>query len=82
MKIVRKYMISKLFEDIRTRYSEFSKISVDYEVSEKVESVAVVPSKAKWRNLGMWSILTDELHKTVKGNAVRVLIARIPISST
>ena len=58
------------FESVRNRYSEFPKISFDYEVAEKSESVAVVPFIGEWKDLGTWNTLTDELHKPVIGNAV------------
>ena len=70
MNIVRKYMTSDTFEDTRSLYSEFPKISFDYEVAEKAESVAVVPFNGEWKDLGTWNTLTDELHKPVIGNAV------------
>lgn len=70
MDIVRKYMASDSFEDTRANYSEFPKISFDYEVAEKAKSVAVVPFKGQWKDLGTWNTLTDELHKPVIGNAV------------
>lgn len=80
MNIVRKYMPiinandddNQIcdFESVRNRYSEFPKISFDYEVAEKAESVAVVPLKGEWKDLGTWNTLTDELHKPVIGNAV------------
>lgn len=70
MNIVRKYITSDSFEDTRARYSEFPKISFDYEVAEKAESVAVVPFNGEWKDLGTWNTLTDELHKSVIGNAV------------
>lgn len=70
MNIVRKYMTSDSFEDTRARYSEFPKISFDYEVAEKAESVVVVPFNGEWKDLGTWNTLTDELHKPVIGNAV------------
>ena len=70
MNIVKKYMTSYSFENTRARYSEFPKISFDYEVAEKAESVAVVPFNGEWKDLGTWNTLTDELHKPVIGNAV------------
>ena len=70
MGIVRKYMASDSFEDIRARYSEFPKISFDYEVVEKAKSVAVVPFNGEWKDLGTWNTLTDELKKSILGNAV------------
>ena len=70
MNIVRKYMISDSFENTRSRYSELPKISFDYEVAEKAQSVAVVPFKGEWKDLGTWNTLTDELKKPVLGKAV------------
>ena len=70
MNIVRKYLTSESFEDTRARYSEFPKISFDYEVAEKAESVAVVPYTGQWKDLGTWNTLTDELSNHAIGNAV------------
>lgn len=55
MNIVRKCMQSDNFEDTRNRYSEFPKIFFDYEVAEKAISVAVIPFKSEWKDLGTWS---------------------------
>ena len=70
MDIVSKYVQSESFEDIRNHYSEFPKISFDYEVAEKAKSVAVVPFSGQWKDLGTWNTLTGELHKPIIGNAV------------
>lgn len=78
LKIVEKYipLVDSLiggfvdFEYVHSHYSTFPKISFDYEVAEKAESVAVVPFKGEWKDLGTWNTLTDELHKPVIGNAV------------
>ena len=70
MNIVRQYITSASFEDTRSRYNEFPKISFDYEVAEKAQSVAVVPFTGQWKDLGTWNTLTDELRQPVLGNAV------------
>lgn len=70
MNIVCKYITSDSFEDTRARYGEFPKISFDYEVAEKAQSVAVVPFTGEWKDLGTWNTLTDELKHPVLGNAV------------
>ena len=57
------------FATLRSRYSEFPKISFDYEVAEKAESVAVVPFEGEWKDLGTWNTLTDELRQHAIGNA-------------
>lgn len=70
MNIVRKYMRAGSFEETRSRYSEFPKISFDYEVVEKAKSVAVVSFSGEWKDLGTWNTLTGELTSPVTGNAV------------
>jgi len=70
MNIVNKYIQSDSFEEVRNRYSDFPKISFDYEVVEKAESIAFVPFNGKWKDLGTWNTLTDELNKVIIGNAV------------
>ena len=49
---------------------EFPKISFDYEVAEKAQSVAVVPFAGEWKDLGTWNTLTDELSEHTMGNVV------------
>ncbi len=51
MNIVKKYINSCSFEEIRERYLELPKISFDYEVVEKADSVAVVPFSGEWKDL-------------------------------
>lgn len=70
MNIVCKYITSDNFEDIRSRYREFPKISFDYEVVEKAKSVAVVPFTGKWKDLGSWDTLSSELINPHIGNVL------------
>ena len=46
---------------------QFPKISFDYEVAEKAQSVAVVPFAGEWKDLGTWNTLTDELSEHTMG---------------
>ena len=70
MDIIGRYIISDSFTDIRNQYNDFPKISFDYEVAEKANSVAVVPFTGDWKDLGTWNTLTDELQRPIIGNAV------------
>ena len=70
MAIVHKYMQSSSFENTFARYREFPKISFDYEVAEKATSVAVVPFTGKWKDLGTWNTLTEELSHEAIGNVL------------
>ncbi|MDE5726784.1 MAG: NTP transferase domain-containing protein, partial [Duncaniella sp.] len=56
------------FARMRESYAEMPKISFDYEVVEKAESVAVMPYAGKWKDLGTWNTLTDELDDKTHGN--------------
>lgn len=71
MNIVRKYVQYATFAETRANYRDFPKISFDYEVAEKAESVAVVPFTGEWKDLGTWNALTTELRSGEIGNAVQ-----------
>lgn len=58
------------FTEIRSGYSDFPKISFDYEVAEKAESVAVVPFNGIWKDLGTWDALSEVLGDNAIGNVL------------
>ncbi len=70
MDIVRSYIASDDFNEISNRYSEFPKISFDYEVVEKANSLAVISFNGEWKDLGTWNTLTDELKDNAVGNVI------------
>ncbi len=70
MDIVKKYTSYKSFEEVRAYYTDFPKISFDYEVAEKAGSVAVVPFDGEWKDLGTWNALCGELKNPAIGNAI------------
>ena len=70
MNIVSQYIQADTFEEIHSRYTEFPKISFDYEVAEKAQSVAVVPFSGEWKDLGTWNALCEELPSTHIGNVM------------
>lgn len=70
MNIVRKYVQYDTFAETRANYQDFPKISFDYEVAEKAQSVAVVPFTGEWKDLGTWNALTTELRLHANGNAL------------
>lgn len=69
-RLVEKYVSAVNFEELRDRYGELPKISFDYEVVEKAENVAVVPFAGKWKDLGTWNALTEELSDSHLGNVL------------
>lgn len=68
--IVSRYIQTDTFAGIRSRYGEFPKISFDYEVAERAQSVAVIPFSGGWKDLGTWNTLTDELQDRTIGNVI------------
>ncbi len=70
MDIVDQYLKTDTFQETHKRYAEFPKISFDYEVAEKAQSVAVVPFAGEWKDLGTWNALCEELPSTHIGNVM------------
>lgn len=70
MSIVEQYIKADTFQETHKRYTEFPKISFDYEVAEKAQSVAVVPFAGEWKDLGTWNALCEELPSTHIGNVM------------
>lgn len=64
--IVQKYIQAGPFQEVRNRYGELPKISYDYEVAEKAQSVEIVPIHGVWKDLGTWDALSEVLEsKTI-----------------
>lgn len=58
------------FESFRNHYSDLKKISFDYEVVEKARSIAMVPYGGKWKDLGTWNTLSEEIAGPAIGNVL------------
>lgn len=73
-KTLKKFLDSKgynyRYDDILNSYEEFPKISFDYEFVEYIESIAVLPFKGAWEDLGTWGSLTQKLHSNRIGNVI------------
>lgn len=52
-------------------YRELPKTSFDYEVVEKAKNVFVFPYSGKWKDLGTWNTLTEEMQEAVIGPGVQ-----------
>ncbi|QQE79327.1 sugar phosphate nucleotidyltransferase [Alicyclobacillus sp. SO9] len=53
--------ISPSYTDIRENFKDLPKNSFDYEVVEHASSVVASPYNGKWKDLGTWSSLTEEM---------------------
>lgn len=67
LKVLRGYGDYESYRDLYSRYQELPKNSIDYEVVEKADSIAVVPYVGSWKDLGTWNTLTEEMKDYVSG---------------
>ena len=67
---LREYVTDTGFDHLFSHFTDLPKISFDYEVVEKAESVAAVEYDGTWKDLGTWNVLTEELKDNVNGNVV------------
>ncbi len=68
--ISRNYNNRQTFTEIRSHYTDYPKISFDYEVAEKAKNIGMVRYDGEWKDLGTWNTLTDELKHTTYGNVI------------
>lgn len=68
LKISEKYVDYPSFSEVKDHYADFPKISFDYEVAEKCQSIGMIPYAGSWKDLGTWNTLTDELATKTYGN--------------
>lgn len=66
----KRYLNAATFSEIVSRYGELPKNSFDYEVVERAERVAVVPYDGRWKDLGTWNTLTEEMREPYSGRVV------------
>lgn len=60
-------------EFVEKAYSECPKISVDYAVMEKSDSVWILPSKFRWADIGTWEALYENMEDKDSSHNVRVV---------
>lgn len=70
MGLVKKYRDTSSFDDLRAHYRDLKKISFDYEVLEKATSIAMISFSGRWKDLGTWNTLSEEIKEPCIGNAV------------
>ncbi|MFD2672725.1 sugar phosphate nucleotidyltransferase [Marinicrinis sediminis] len=58
------------YEAMVKQYSRMKKISFDYEVVEKTSNIAVIPYEGRWKDLGTWNTLTEEMNDPVMGKGI------------
>lgn len=70
LNIARKYVNFNTYEELEKKYSELPKISFDYEIVEKEQSIAMVEYKGMWKDLGTWNTLTEVMDESSLGKVI------------
>ncbi len=73
-----KYVLNRAHElidftdyyDLFDKYETLTKISFDYAVVEKEESIAVMRFAGEWKDLGTWNTLTEAMEEPVVGKGI------------
>jgi mannose-1-phosphate guanylyltransferase len=58
------------YRDLFAKYSTLNKISFDYAVVEKEESIQVLRYRGDWKDVGTWNMMAEVMADQTKGNAV------------
>lgn len=59
----------KDYQDLYDNYDKCPKISFDYAVVEKEDSISVLRYKGEWRDVGTWNMMSEVMSDKVIGNA-------------
>jgi mannose-1-phosphate guanylyltransferase len=58
------------YKDLLRNYERLEKISFDYAVVEKEQSIQVMRFSGQWKDLGTWNTLTEEMSEAVLGKGI------------
>ena len=58
------------YKELISSFPRLNKRSFDYEMLEKSKNIAYLPYNGKWKDLGTWESLCEELDEEIKGNAL------------
>lgn len=72
MNILKENVTINSFEDMILSYDKLEKDSFDYQVVEKEKSIGFIEYVGKWKDLGTWNTLTEEMRGNSIGNDVYV----------
>ena len=70
LNLTRKIVGFDSYESLYKQYGELPKISFDYAVAEKENSIGVVLYDGVWKDLGTWNTLTEEVSSNAVGSNI------------
>lgn len=72
MEIAEKEFGTSDYDTLFANYDTLKKISFDYAVVEKENSIGYVTYEGEWKDLGTWNTLTEAMSENIRGNATAV----------
>ncbi|AIQ14748.1 sugar phosphate nucleotidyltransferase [Paenibacillus durus] len=69
-KIMEERKITRDFDQLLIEYKNLTKISFDFEVLEKEQTLYMIPYKGDWKDLGTWDALVEEMDSNVLGKGI------------
>ncbi|GAA0486475.1 sugar phosphate nucleotidyltransferase [Salinibacillus aidingensis] len=70
MDVLKEKGLPTEYTSLKDQYNDLPKISFDYEVVEKANSIVALPYDGYWKDLGTWNTLTEEMATTQIGKGV------------
>ena len=70
LRIARNLFGTDNYDELFQKYGTLKKISFDYAVVEKEQSINVIRFSGSWKDLGTWNTLTEAMDEPVSGNAI------------
>ena len=70
LNIVAEHVDLSSFEAVKSSYGELPKISFDYAVVEKENSICAVEYSGYWKDLGTWNTFAEEINNKTMGNVL------------
>lgn len=69
-KVMIERNITRDFDELLINYKHLKKISFDFEVLEKEQTLYMSPYRGDWKDLGTWDALVEEMDSNVLGKGI------------
>jgi mannose-1-phosphate guanylyltransferase len=67
---IEEYLNISNYSELLSNYMKLSRISFDYEIVEKAKNVGVMKYDGKWKDLGTWNTLTENMKDVTIGKVI------------
>ena len=68
LKEMEKRKLPVKYDELLGMYNQIPRISFDIEVLEQAENIVAVPFRGRWKDIGTWNSLSEEMENSVSGS--------------